>query len=154
MLIQEMTKAESLALLARNRLGRLACSREGQPYITPINFTLDGDCLYGFSTVGQKIEWMRTNPLVCIETDELESSNRWATVIVLGRYEELPNTPECENARQIANALLQRQPVWWEPGYAQVIQDGRECASDLVHFRIHIARISGRRATQDSEPAT
>jgi nitroimidazol reductase NimA-like FMN-containing flavoprotein (pyridoxamine 5'-phosphate oxidase superfamily) len=150
MLIQEMTRGENVALLSRNRLGRLACARQGQPYITPMNFTHDRDYLYSFSTVGQKIEWMRTNPLVCVEADEVESSNNWATVIVLGRYEELPDTPEFEDARQVADALLQRHPLWWEPGYVKTILDGRERELELVHFRIHMAHISGHRARPDS----
>ena len=150
MLIQEMTRGESVALLSRNRLGRLACAREGQPYITPINFGHAGDCLYSFATVGQKIEWMRANPLVCIEADEIESSNKWASVIVLGRYEELPDTPEFEEARQVANALLQGHPVWWEAGYVKTILDGRPRELELVHFRIHMAHISGHRASPDS----
>ena len=63
MLIQSMTKQASIELLARARLGRLACSHDGQPYITPMSFTYDDDNLHGFSTVGQKITWMRANPL-------------------------------------------------------------------------------------------
>jgi uncharacterized protein len=150
MLIQEITREESVALLSRNRLGRLACAREGQPYITPITFSHDGDYLYSFGTVGQKIEWMRINPLVCVEAEELESANKWATVIVLGRYEELPNTPEFEEARRVANALLQRHSAWWEPGYVKTILDGVERKLELVHFRIHMVHISGHRARPDS----
>ena len=150
MLIQEMTREENVALLSRNRLGRLACAREGQPYITPITFSRDGDYLYSFGTVGQKIEWMRINPLVCVEAEELESADKWATVIVFGRYEELPDTLECEEARQVANTLLQRHAAWWEPGYAKTILDGRERKLELVHFRIHMAHISGHRARPDS----
>ena len=34
-----------------------------QPYIVPIYFSYDGKHLYGVTTLGQKIEWMRSNPL-------------------------------------------------------------------------------------------
>ena len=27
-------------------------------------------CLYGFTTPGQKVEWMRANPLVCVEVKQ------------------------------------------------------------------------------------
>lgn len=148
MLIREMTRDESVALLSRNRRGRLACARDGQPYITPIHFAHDADYLYCFSTLGQKIEWMRTNPLVCVETEEVESSSTWATVIVLGRYEELPRTPartpEYEEARRVGNALLQDQPMWWEPGSSMLLDAQREL--EIVYFRIDISDISGRRA--------
>ena len=55
MLINDMTRQESMELLARTRVGRLACSREGQPYITPLHWEYDDGHLYGFSTLGQKI---------------------------------------------------------------------------------------------------
>ena len=88
MLIQEMSPHGCRDLLARLGLGRLGCARNNQPYIIPIYFAYEPDRLYGFSTVGQKIEWMRANPLVCVEADEVVNHNDWASVIVLGRYEE------------------------------------------------------------------
>ena len=60
-LIQELTRQASLDLLARTRLGRLACAQGTQPYVVPFYFVYDNDCLYSFSTVGRKIEWMRAN---------------------------------------------------------------------------------------------
>ena len=100
MLIQEMTRQACFDLLARSQFGRLACAREGQPYITPLYFVQQSDSLYSCSTTGQKIKWMRDNPLVCVEADEVESTQKWSTVIVFGRYEELPKTPDYEDARQ------------------------------------------------------
>jgi nitroimidazol reductase NimA-like FMN-containing flavoprotein (pyridoxamine 5'-phosphate oxidase superfamily) len=147
MLIQEMTKEASLEFLARKRLGRLACERGGQPYITPIYFAHANNCLYCFSTVGQKIEWMRLNPLVCVEADEMESQQKWCSVVVFGRYEELPKTPEYQDARQSAYSLLQRHPWWWEPGYGPTILHGKERALEPVYFRVHVGQVSGRRAT-------
>jgi uncharacterized protein len=146
MLIQEMTRDASLEFLARKRVGRLACARDGQPYITPLYFVRSGDCLYSFSTVGQKIEWMRINPLVCVEADELESPQQWLSVIVFGRYTELPKEPESEDARQLAYSLLQQRPMWWEPALVKTIIRGKEREFEPVYFRIHISKISGHRA--------
>ena len=57
MLIHELTSKESAEFLQRTNLGRLACSKDGQPYVVPIHFSFDLDrgCLYSFSTVGQKV---------------------------------------------------------------------------------------------------
>ena len=76
MLIQELTRQASLDLLARTRFGRLACAQGAQPYVVPFYFVYDNDCLYSFSTIGQKIEWMRANPLVCVEADEVVSPHQ------------------------------------------------------------------------------
>jgi len=90
MLVSEMGRHESSDILARVGFGRLACAHENQPYIVPIYFAYEPDHLYGFATMGQKIEWMRLNPLVCVEVDEIHSDVDWTSIVVKGRYEELP----------------------------------------------------------------
>ena len=145
MFIESMNREASVALLARTRLARLACVHAGQPYIFPMSFAYDADCLYSFSTVGQKITWMRANPRVCVEVDELVSPQKWETVIVLGRYEELRDTPESAAERTHASALLQRRPVWWEPGYVKTKTQDGERPLEFLYLRIHIDRIDGHR---------
>ena len=152
MLIKTMTRQACVDLLKRTKTGRLACAHEGQSYITPMSFVYDGNCLYSFSTVGQKITWMRANPLVCVEVDELVSPREWKTVVVLGRYEELPNTPGDDELRSYAYALLQRRPLWWEPGYVRTIVDGKERPIEFLYFRIHIDQMSGRCGIPDEVP--
>jgi len=65
-----------------------------------MHYAYDDNYLYSLTTLGQKINWMRANPLVCEEVDELVSPQDWATVIVIGKYEELPARPEHEEDRQ------------------------------------------------------
>jgi nitroimidazol reductase NimA-like FMN-containing flavoprotein (pyridoxamine 5'-phosphate oxidase superfamily) len=146
-LIQEMTRQASLDLLARTHLGRLACAQGNQPYVVPIYFTYDNNSLYSFATVGQKIDWMRANSLVCVEADEVVSPEEWVSVITFGRYEELPDTPEFERERAVAYNLLQKKALWWEPVYVKTILHGTERPLVPVFYRIHIAKITGHRAT-------
>src|SRR5579863_2995953 len=100
MLIREMTVKHCQEFLARTDFGRLACVHDNQPYIVPIYFAYEPDRLYGFSTLGQKIEWMRSNPRVCVEVDEVSSTRSWSSVIVSGRYEELQDTSEYISERR------------------------------------------------------
>src|SRR5215469_5897073 len=88
MLIREMNAQECRNLLARLSMGRLACAKDDQPYVVPIFFAYEPDRLCGVSTVGQKLEWIRDNTLVCVEADEVLAHNHWESVVVLGRYEE------------------------------------------------------------------
>ena len=150
MLIEELTRQASLDLLASKRLGRLACAQGSQPYVMPLYFAYHHNYLYGFSTGGQKIEWMRANPLVCVEVEEVVSSQKWVSVIAFGRYEELPDTPEHQPAREFAWKLLQQYAMWWEPGYAKTIVQGVERPLEPIFYRIWLTRINGRRATLDS----
>jgi len=101
MAIREMSREECLQVLAGARLARLACAHENQPYVVPVYLAYHqpatGEaCLYGFTTPGQKVQWMRDNPQVCVEVDEAEASDKWVSVIALGRYEELPEASENE----------------------------------------------------------
>lgn len=150
-LIHELTKQASLDVLARTSLGRLACAQGAQPYAVPFSFTYDDNYLYSFSTVGQKIEWMRANPLVCVETDEVISSQQWVSIVVFGRYEELPDTPTFRWERGHAEYLLQKVAVWWEPGYSKTILHGKQRPLVPVFYRIRVVQISGHRASP--EPA-
>lgn len=145
MLIETMTRQASIALLDRSRVARLAYVRDGQPHIVPMSFAYDADCLYSLSTLGEKIAWMRANPRVCVEAEELVNVEKWETVIVHGRYEELPDTPRYEADRRHAHALLQRRPAWWEPGYVRTILDGKERPLELLYFRVRIDQITGHR---------
>ena len=146
-MIQELTERASRDLLARTRLGRLACAQGNQPYVVPVYLAYHNECLYGLSTVGQKIEWMRAN--VCVEVDEVDGSEHWATVLVFGHYEELPDTPEFEGTRTVAHAVLKQHAAWWEPGYTKTILHGVERPLVPVFYRIHCSRISGHRAVPE-----
>ena len=163
MQIHEMTEKECSDALEQARVGRLACAHDNQPYVVPIFFAyhgehiygvhLPGKYLYGFTTLGRKIEWMRSNPLVCVETDEVTSFNRWMSIVVFGRFEELPDTPEFQPARVTAYELLQKHAMWWQPGYVSTAH--RDAAQPLVpiYYRIRIERVTGHRATPDEDEA-
>ena len=150
MLIQELTKQDNLNLLAHLHLGRLGCAQGPQPYVVPFYFAYADNHLYSFATVGQKIEWMRANPLVCVETDRIVNQEEWVSIIIFGRYEELPDTLKWKVERERAYTLLQQKANWWEPGYTKTIVHGSERPLVPVYFRIRIVEISGHHGASDS----
>ena len=150
MVVEELTDRACLAILSRAHLARLACALNDQPYIVPVHVDFHDSYLYSFSTLGRKIEWMRQNPLVCLEIDELSTAHEWTTVVVSGRYEELPDSSEYEYERSVAQRLFQRHPVWWQP--ASVPLAGHQPRT-LVLFRILITQITGRRGGPDRTEA-
>jgi len=146
-LIHELTRQQCREVLGRAELGRLACSRFDQPYVVPIHFSFDpdSDCIYAFSTVGQKVQWMRENPKVCLEVDEIDDTHSWTTVVVFGRYEEIHQSSEESAARRRAEQLFSARQRWWLPAAAKV--EGRE-HHDVVVCRIQIDRLDGRRTAR------
>jgi nitroimidazol reductase NimA-like FMN-containing flavoprotein (pyridoxamine 5'-phosphate oxidase superfamily) len=147
MLIDRMKPQECEELLANVGFGRLGCARDNQPYIVPIYFGHQPNQLFGFATFGRKIEWMRSNCLVCVQADEVLGPDNWASVIILGRYEELPDTAEYALRRRWAQSLLERRSLWWEAGYAASQVRSQPNAAAPIFYRIHIQEITGLRAS-------
>lgn len=176
MFIQEMAESDCLKVLTRERFGRLACAHANQPYIVPIYFVYEESYLFGFTTMGLKVEWMRSNPLVCIELDDVENSDEWTSIVIFGRYEELPELPGApewdkhrlhthepspplvrpplvsstpgQQARLHAIELLQQHADWWEAGLASRTHHPPDQPLTPIFYRIRIDRITGRRATR------
>jgi nitroimidazol reductase NimA-like FMN-containing flavoprotein (pyridoxamine 5'-phosphate oxidase superfamily) len=134
-------------VLKRASIARLACARDNQPYVVPVHVYFDGDWLYSFATLGQKIAWMRENPRVCVQVDEILDRTQWATVIAFGTYEELLHMPSQETERQRAQELFQSAPEWWQPAAAN---PRREVRMAMV-YRIRIESLTGRLAERQQE---
>ena len=143
MRIQEMTEDGCREVLGGRNVARLACALDNQPYVVPIRVDLEGQYLYGYATLGQKIEWMRRNPLVCVEVDELTAHGDWVSVIVIGHYEELPHALEYEDSRRTAERLFQRHAMWWEPASIPLVDHEQRLP---IVFRIRMDQVTGRRA--------
>ena len=148
MLIHELTAAECGEVLKRGYLGRLGCARFDQPYVVPIHFSYDDEqrCAYAFSTLGQKITWMRENPKVCLEVEEIADKDHWTTVVAIGRYDEIDQGPDGGDARRRAAYFLQQRPEWWLPAAGRVPSHEHP---QVVVYRIQIDRMTGRRAARD-----
>lgn len=147
MRIRELSAKECGEILQRSELGHLACARHDQPYIVPIHFSFDAarDCLYAVSGAGQKIQWMRENPKVCIEVEDITDKNHWTTVLIFGVFQELEDTPDGAPARARALELFQSRPEWWLPALGKSDQ---RVDHALVVYRIRIDRLTGRRAAR------
>jgi uncharacterized protein len=144
-IVQEMTAEECRALLARASTGRLGCSLENQPYVVPVCLAYELDHIYIFSTFGKKIEWMRSNNKVCIQTDEIVTESQWASVIADGRYQEL-SEPKFEVDRAHARELLEKRNQWWLNALAERRQKSdRDLLIEPLFFRIKVDSITGLR---------
>ncbi len=166
----------------RCETGPAGLCAQNQPYVVPVYLTYEvlpgGEpCLYGFTTPGQKVEWMRANPLVCIEVDDVVARDEWMSVVAFGRYEELKDAsggddtlgpadrllqigryegagaPRSDDPRAVAYQVLRAQAMWWEPactvGAARAHRDPVE-SLELLYYRVRVDRVTGHRATPDS----
>jgi nitroimidazol reductase NimA-like FMN-containing flavoprotein (pyridoxamine 5'-phosphate oxidase superfamily) len=150
MRIIPMSQQECGELLNRVNIGRLACSLDNQPYIVPVGFSYEPAFIYVFSTLGKKIEWMRQNPKVCLQADEIASLSNWLSVIVTGTYLELR---EPQHTAQLEHALeqLEQYSEWWRNPLAQRRERTSDVSIESVFFRIDIKSMSGLRAIPEAE---
>jgi uncharacterized protein len=149
MLITKMRSKECREFLTRLGFGRRACACNDRPYIVPIYFSYDADRLYCFSTLGQKIMWMRQNPLVCVEADEIRAHDDWKSVVVLGRYVEIGHAPDDTKARYYVRSLLQKRSLWWQSGYTINQIRRRSKPAVPVYYCILIEQMTGLRGSPD-----
>jgi|SRR6516225_5286034 len=146
MRIVDISRDECTELLNRVSVGRLACSLENQPYVVPICFVYEPEYLYVFSTLGQKIKWMRQNPKLCLQTDEIGDRSNWTSVVVNGTYSELREAAEKEHARKLLTTFSE----WWLTPLAERRERGSDLSVEPVFFRIDIASISGLRGIPEA----
>ncbi|MGA9390803.1 MAG: pyridoxamine 5'-phosphate oxidase family protein [Candidatus Sulfotelmatobacter sp.] len=148
MVVNELTQKECRDLLERTSIGRLGCSQDNQPYVVPIYFAYECDYFYVLSTVGQKIEWMRANPKVCIQVDEIANESEWVSVIVNGSYQEL-REPQYTDELAHARKLLEKRYHWWQNALGErQLKSG----TDLImptFFRIQTVSMTGLRGTPE-----
>jgi uncharacterized protein len=149
MRIAPISDDECKELLGRVSLGRLACSLNDQPYVVPVYFAYEPKCLYIFSTVGKKVDWMRQNPKVCLQIDEIGNFSNWTSVVVDGTCVEL-REPQYTAEKEHAKEQLAQSTDWWEAPIAERREQTDDLSIEPVFFRIDIQSMSGLRGIPEA----
>jgi nitroimidazol reductase NimA-like FMN-containing flavoprotein (pyridoxamine 5'-phosphate oxidase superfamily) len=150
MRIIPISQQECSELLKRVSIGRLACSLDNQPYVVPVAFSYEPEWIYIFSTLGKKIKWMRQNPKVCLQADEIGNRSNWLSVIVTGTYLEL-REPQYTAEREHALEQLQQYCEWWRNPLAERREQTSDLSIEPVFFRIDIGSMTGLRGIAEAE---
>ena len=106
--VSDMSPDDMNALLQRESFGHLGCARDGRPYVVPMNYAYDGKELYFFTTHGMKTQFIRTNPQVCLQVEEVVDGTSWRSVMVVGRAIELTLADEMQRAMKL---ITERNPA-------------------------------------------
>ncbi len=144
MQINELNETECREILSRSSIARLGCSLNDQPYVIPVGIAYEADYIYVFATLGKKIEWMRANPKVCVQVDEVTNQSDWVSVIADGDYQELPE-PQFTDERNRARDLFQKHHHWWLNALAQRRIRMRDEEITPLFFRIRVSSVTGLR---------
>ena len=107
-MITTINDSQARELLQSAGVARLGCIANGEPYITPINYNFEDDCVLCHSLAGLKITALRENPRACIQVDQIDNDLRWKSVLAFGNFEEI--TKPSERVEMLAK-LFKRFPM-------------------------------------------
>jgi uncharacterized protein len=138
--IEDMAPAEMHALLQRQSFGHLGCARDGRPYVVPLNYAYDGKDFYFFTTEGMKTQFIRANPQVCLQVEEVIDSTHWRSVMVIGKAEQITQNEEMQQAMKV---ITDRNPSL-TPAISATQLDTWGRAVDIALYRINPEVIDGR----------
>ena len=134
-----LSEPEARAVLARHHVGRIAYSFHDHVDIEPIHYVVDGNWIYGRTSIGTKIATLAHHPWCAFEVDEVRDTFDWESAVVKGTFHLLDPQAGSPDAYGRAVALL-RQLV---PG---TLAADDPAPHRIVLFGIHIDEITGRAA--------
>ncbi len=138
----DLTENEIRAILARNRIGRLAFSYRDQVEIHPLHYVYDGDWLFGRTSAGEKLASLRRNWWVAFNVDEVSGPFDWHSVMVRGGFYLLSESDAADE-----QALRERALARIREAAPEALTAGDPVPFRSVLFGIAIQELTGRSAT-------
>ncbi len=105
--VRALARDEIDALLARNRVGRLAYALGNRVDVAPVSYVYEAPWIYAQTRPGMDPEMIRRLRFVTFEVDEVESGEEWREVTVRGAFyrlaagESLRDTAALERAHSL-----------------------------------------------------
>ncbi len=137
--MEPISEAEAREFLSGEMVAHIGVVSNGEPYVSPMSYVLDGKRLLFRTKPGRRFEALEANPRVSIEVSRFdEATGDWISVIIQGRALERTDT---ETTTLAVEKLLQK--------YEQVLgsplsRDGFQAIPDFPHVvEVSIDEISG-----------
>jgi nitroimidazol reductase NimA-like FMN-containing flavoprotein (pyridoxamine 5'-phosphate oxidase superfamily) len=138
--IDEMSSKEIHKLLHRVEYGHLGCIHEGKPYVMPMQYYLEDEDIYLFTTEGMKTHDIDANPEICLQVEEIHDPLHWRSVIVNGRANRLTEQPDIDRAMH----LIKEKNPKLSPAISRTWIDAQGHSEAISIYRIHESEMSGR----------
>ncbi|MEA1902441.1 MAG: pyridoxamine 5'-phosphate oxidase family protein [Actinomycetota bacterium] len=83
--MEPITEAKALELLEDSLVAHIGVVVDGEPYVTPMSFIVDGKRILFRTKSGRRFSGIEANPVVSIEASKFdEETGDWTSVIVKG----------------------------------------------------------------------
>jgi nitroimidazol reductase NimA-like FMN-containing flavoprotein (pyridoxamine 5'-phosphate oxidase superfamily) len=140
--IRALSREESIEVLARNQVGRIAFAHAGRIDVEPIHYVYADGWIYGRTSHGAKLEatGYQWSP-VAFEVDEVQEVFRWRSVVVHGGFYTVPaDGAEWERQEWSKGVDLLRRLV------PETLTPEDPVPHRDVLFRIALQEVTGREA--------
>lgn len=138
---RDLSEEESLALLERNMVGRLAFTFRDRVDVQPLLYVHDEGWLYGRTEEGEKLVTLTHNQWVAFEVDEVHGPFDWQSVVVRGSFYRLDEEDRTDpEVRAHAVRLLRRY-------LPETLRSGDPVPHRTVLFRIDVRELTGRESS-------
>jgi len=136
-MIERISHDEAAAILEAGEDARLACIVDGEPYIVPVHYVLEGNSAYLHSLPGTKIDAMRRHGRVCLQVQTISGEYHWRSVQAFGRYDEIVDAEEQE---RVYGLLFKKYPRLTP---ADAVRRWGHTSAAAIVFRVVIDRVVG-----------
>lgn len=97
--MEPISDEEAFEFLREAKVAHLGVVQDGEPYVTPMSFVVDGRRLLFRTKPGKRFEAIEENPRVCVEVSRFdEESGDWVSVVVKGNAVERTDEPTTSRA--------------------------------------------------------
>jgi nitroimidazol reductase NimA-like FMN-containing flavoprotein (pyridoxamine 5'-phosphate oxidase superfamily) len=142
-----LSETEARAVLARHNVGRLAYTFHDHVDIEPVHYTVEGNWIYGRTSIGTKLAKLAHHPWCAFEVDDVRGLFDWESAVARGAFHLLDPETGSPDTYQRALTLL-RELV---PGTLSALDP---VPHRNILFGIHIDEITGRAARPPGERRT
>lgn len=146
-MLGELSEYQVEELLKSAAIGRIGCHSEDVTYIVPVNYVYENSVIYAHSAGGMKINMMRQNPNVCFQADSIKNMGSWQSVIGWGKFEEITDPKEKEQAMQKLvdkiSRLINKETNHPSHAIAELESDIGTLV-ELIIYKIVLTKITGR----------
>ena len=141
-----LTERQCRALVRRHSNGRIAFTYNNLIDIEPIGYLLHGKWLYARTSAGSKLALLKHSPWVAFQVDEVEGLFNWASVVIHGTVYFLIRNGDAHEHFPRALRLMRARD-------RRILTPDDPTPHRTILFRIHINKITGRRAVTRSADA-
>jgi hypothetical protein len=141
---RDLDRPECETILARNHVGRVAFSYKDHVDIEPIHYVFADGWLYGRTKYGTKLRTLAHNRWLAFETEEIDGTFDWRSVVVKGALYLLEGDGE-------ATVSYERAVEIFRTFIPHAFEANDPTPDRNVMFRIHIDQITGREASSSPQ---